>query len=124
MVAALVPGEGFHVLEKSFADMLPAGLLMDAEVVHIEGGQFLKASAPLVLHGAEGIAQHLPAPLIHENRRLRILKNGQQLLVRVFLSGLPEKVRAPPVMNGQNLPEKPVHGLQVPFFRLPDSIHH
>lgn len=36
IVAALLLGEGFSVFEKDFPDVLPAGLLVDAEVIDIQ----------------------------------------------------------------------------------------
>ena len=58
VVAALLPGKLFHMLEEGGPHMAAAGVFVHADIVYIERGELAEAAASLALEGAESIAKH------------------------------------------------------------------
>ena len=113
------PGISLYILEQGFPDMLSPGLFIDAEVVDVEGGDFLEASAALVLNGAEDVAEDTPFTFADEDRGLRIVKDGKELGIRVLLAGFLEEVRTAFVVDREHLLKEAIHSLQVARLGFP-----
>ena len=117
--AGIVP----DILEKSFSYVLSAGRFIDAYIVHIECPDGHQATAFLTLMGAEGISKYLPLIFEHKYGRTWIGKDLQQFVVSVLFAFGFEKVRTALVMNGKNLLQKTVHGLDVTRYCLTYQTH-